>query len=91
MIKSIFLMSKPQTYTSLTNGNFTRTDFAFFLVTTGILLAVSLIQRKTKLRESLAQQNTALRWAVYCAATLSVIFLGVLTSSDPSQFIYFQF
>jgi len=91
MIKSIFLMSRPQVYTSLLNGDFTKTDLVFLILTVGILLIVSLLQRKKGLRKTLSQQNVALRWAVYCTAVLSVIFLGVLASNDPSQFIYFQF
>lgn len=91
MIKSIFLMSKPAVYTSLLDGNFTKTDLLFFVLTTGILFSVSWIQRKQKLRETLSEQNIVLRWAVYSTAVLSVIFLGVLASNDPTQFIYFQF
>ncbi len=91
MMKSMLFMSKPAVYTSLLNGDFTKTDAVFLVLTTGILFAVSWMQRKKKLRETLSNKNVVLRWAVYCAATLSVIFLGVLASNDPSQFIYFQF
>lgn len=91
MIKSILFMTKPAGYTSLLDGNFTKTDFVFLLLTTIILFAVSWAQRKKKLRQTISEQNVALRWAVYCTAVLSVIFLGVLASNDPTQFIYFQF
>ncbi|MCY1714051.1 MBOAT family O-acyltransferase [Caproiciproducens galactitolivorans] len=91
VMRSIFLMSRPAVGTSLLNGDFTKTDLLFFVLSTGILLAVSLLQRKMNLRETLAQKSTAVRWAVYCTAALSVVFLGVLSSNDPTQFIYFQF
>lgn len=91
MLRSIFLMQSPAVHNSLLNGNFTRTDLLFLILSTGVLLAVSFLQRKHHLREELSSKNTTVRWAVYSTAALSVIFLGVFLSSDPTQFIYFQF
>ena len=91
MMKSIFTLSKPALSTSFIFNNFTRTDFAFLILSIIVLIAVSLLQRKRNLRETLSKQNIVFRWSIYCTAALSVIFLGVLASNDPSQFIYFQF
>ncbi|HEX2985687.1 MAG TPA: MBOAT family O-acyltransferase [Caproiciproducens sp.] len=91
VMQSIFLFRKPTAYTPLLNGNFTKTDLLFFVLSTAVLFAISFLQRKVSLRQSLARKNTAVRWAIYCTAALSVIFLGVLSSNDPAQFIYFQF
>jgi alginate O-acetyltransferase complex protein AlgI len=91
MMKSIFTMSRPASSASFIFNNFTRTDIAFLIVSIIVLIIVSLLQRKRNLRETLSKQNTVFRWSVYCTAALSIIFLGVLASNDPSQFIYFQF
>lgn len=91
ILKSIATFYRPAEYTALYSGSFSRTDIAFLAVSTGVLLAVSLMQRKYCLRETLAKKNSFLRWGVYVTAVMSVIFLGVLYSNDPAQFIYFQF
>jgi alginate O-acetyltransferase complex protein AlgI len=91
MLQSIFTLKNPHLYSSFISNDFTRTDIGILLLSTLILAIVSLLQRKQSLRESLSKQNLVLRWGVYCAAALSVLFLGVLASSDPTQFIYFQF
>ncbi len=91
MMKSIFTLNKPALPASFIFNNFTRTDFAFLILSIIVLIAVSLLQRKRNLRETLSKQNIVFRWSIYCTAALSVIFLGVLASNDPSQFIYFQF
>lgn len=91
MLKSIATFYRPAVHSALYAGDFSRSDMAFLVASTGVLLAVSLLQRKWHLRETLAQKKPLLRWSVYVAAVMSVIFLGVLYSNDPAQFIYFQF
>ena len=91
MLRSVFLMTHPASHNSLLHGDFSRTDLVFLIVSIGVLLVVSVLQRKHSLRKELAARSTAVRWTVYCAAALAVVFMGVFLSSDPIQFIYFQF
>lgn len=91
LMKLIFTNYRPAASTSFFTGDFSKTDFAVLIVSTGVLLAVSLLQRKGSLRASLAEKPVLVRWTVYCTAVLSLVFLGVLAANDPAQFIYFQF
>lgn len=91
MLQSIFWMKRPASHNSLLQGDFSRTDLVFLILSVGVLLTVSVLQRKHSLRKELASRSVAVRWTVYCTAALAVVFMGVFLSSDPIQFIYFQF
>ena len=91
MLQSVFLMKRPASHNSLLQGNFSRTDLVFLILGVGVLLLVSALRRKHSLRKELASRSAAVRWTVYCTAALAVVFMGVFLSSDPIQFIYFQF
>lgn len=91
MMKSIFTFKNLPFHSSFISNNFTRTDIGILILCILVLAIISLLQRKRSLREALARQNTVLRWSVYCAGVLSILFFGILASSDPTQFIYFQF
>lgn len=91
MMKLIFTFYRPAAPASFFTGDFSKFDCVILILSTGILFAVSLLQRRHSLRLSLAKRPVLLRWSVYCSAVLSLIFFGILAASDPTQFIYFQF
>jgi alginate O-acetyltransferase complex protein AlgI len=67
-------------------------DFWMLVFSLVILAAVSLMQRKGSLRESLEKQNIIFRWCLYFAALFFVLIFGVYGPNfDASAFIYFQF
>ena len=53
-----------------------------------LLEAVHLMQVKLSIRDWISRKPTALRWGVYYAGILTIVFLGV---HESRQFIYFQF
>jgi hypothetical protein len=57
-----------------------------------VLLFVSVMQLKGGVRELLARQNIAFRWAVYLSMLFAVVIFGVYGPGyDPSTFIYAGF
>lgn len=67
-------------------------DFHLLLVCTAVLIIVSLIQEKIRLREAVARQPLVFRWCVYFAGIFAVILFGIYGPGyDASQFIYGQF
>lgn len=91
MMRLIFTNYRPAVSASFFSGNFSKTDLLILILSTGVLFAASLLQRKKSLRGALAKKPTFVRWTVYCTAVLCLIFFGVLAVTDPEQFIYFQF
>lgn len=91
IMKLIFTNYQPAVSASFFTKDFSKTDLIVLILSTGVLLCISLLQRNRKIRVSLAQKPLVLRWTVYCTAVLCVIFFGVFAVSDPEQFIYFQF
>lgn len=91
LMKSIFTLYRPAVPASFFTGDFSKSDFVILVLSTGVLLSVSLLQRRRNLRVSLSAKPALLRWSLYCSAVLSLIFFGVLAATDPTEFIYFQF
>jgi alginate O-acetyltransferase complex protein AlgI len=50
--------------------------------------AVHVLQNKTSITAALKKQPKYVRWAVYYAVVLCIIFMGVY---ENREFIYFQF
>ena len=69
-----------------------RFDFTVAVLSVLLLLAVSILQEKSCVRERIARQNVFVRWAVYYAALFAVIIYGVYGSSNTgTAFIYEKF
>jgi D-alanyl-lipoteichoic acid acyltransferase DltB (MBOAT superfamily) len=69
-----------------------RKDCALLCFGLLVLLFVSVIQLKGGVRERLARQNIAFRWAVYLSMLFAVVIFGVYGPGyDPSAFIYAGF
>lgn len=70
-----------------------RLELGVLLVGVAVLLAVDIAhEHGVSLRERLAVQNMAFRWAAYVAAVLVILLFGIYgTGYDAAQFIYFQF
>jgi alginate O-acetyltransferase complex protein AlgI len=64
-------------------------DFVIALLALGLLLAVHGVQQRHSVRELLRQRATWVRWALYYAAIVAILFFGAFNESQ--QFIYFQF
>ena len=64
-------------------------DFALALLGIAILLGVHILQSNVHLGEVFARQRIGLRWGVYYAALILILFFGAFNQSQ--QFIYFQF
>lgn len=64
-------------------------DFLLALAGIAILLGVHILQGRVQLGELFSRQTTALRWGVYYAALILILFFGAFNQSQ--QFIYFQF
>lgn len=57
-----------------------------------ILIMVSLIRRKSSLRDIIAKRNIVIRWSVYFILLFTVLIFGIYGPGyDASEFIYFQF
>jgi alginate O-acetyltransferase complex protein AlgI len=65
-----------------------RQDYVVAAALVVFLGLVQLVQRRSSVRQKIAQSPTWLRWAGYYALTLAILLLGVFESR---QFIYFQF
>ena len=67
-------------------------DFWVLALSVILLLAVALMQRRFPLRERLSREALPLRWALYLAAILAVVLLGVYgVGYSASDFIYGTF
>jgi D-alanyl-lipoteichoic acid acyltransferase DltB (MBOAT superfamily) len=67
-------------------------DFWVAIFALAILLIVSLLQRKGSVRQMVARQNLAFRWAIYLALVFSVIIFGCYGPGyNPADFIYREF
>ena len=67
-------------------------DYIVLGISVGILLVVSILQTKFKIREKLSRQNLWFRWTVYLLAIFSVLIFGVYgTNYDNATFLYMQF
>jgi alginate O-acetyltransferase complex protein AlgI len=64
-------------------------DFLIALGCIALLLTIHLIQRGRSIRAMLADQPGWLRWSLYYASIISILFFGAFNSAQ--QFIYFQF
>ena len=70
-----------------------RVDFWVMMASLAVLLGVDILHaRNISIRDSLLRQPTAVRWAVYYGALLSILIFGVYGPAyDATSFIYFQF
>ncbi len=71
-------------------GTFPVSTYQFIVCLAGIIFIeiVHITQRKHGLRRYIAQKPIWIRWAVYYALILAIIFFGEFSGR---QFIYFQF
>lgn len=70
----------------------TMTDYLVVIISAGILLAVSLVQRSGPVREKIAAKPYAVRFVIWFGLFLLVILWGTYgIGYDASQFIYNQF
>jgi alginate O-acetyltransferase complex protein AlgI len=68
---------------------FDSADFLKALAAIGLLLAVHVMQERESVRKRIADCPLPLRWAVYYAAVMIILFFGAFNNAQ--QFIYFQF
>ena len=67
-------------------------NFNLLLVCIGILLLVSYLQTKFRIRETLAKQALWLRWTIYFGAITAILVFGIYGPGfDSNQLIYLQF
>jgi alginate O-acetyltransferase complex protein AlgI len=66
-----------------------KTEFLIALVCLATLLAVDLAQRHATVPELIARRTVWVRWGLYYATILALLFFGAFNTSQ--QFIYFQF
>ncbi|HEV2705048.1 MAG TPA: MBOAT family O-acyltransferase [Pyrinomonadaceae bacterium] len=64
-------------------------DFIIAVWAVALLLVVHFAQRRRGGRETLARQPAAVRWGLYYATVIAILFFGAFNESQ--QFIYFQF
>ena len=82
---------------TLTDGSYLKhgldaKDFDVLACSLAVLLAVSIMQDRFKVREWLAKQIFWFRWLIYCGAVFGTLVLGVYGPGyNASQFIYMQF
>lgn len=67
----------------------TQQEFVLALLGLAILLGAQLLQGKPHIGELFSRQSVAVRWGVYYAALVLILFFGAFNQSQ--QFIYFQF
>jgi Predicted membrane protein involved in D-alanine export len=94
MIKSSFTTFNPWIFfdDSLFLLGLDQKDFHLVIISFLVLLIVSLLQRKYKLREELEKQNVIFRVGIYVIAVFSVLYFGIYGPEyNASQFIYGQF
>ncbi len=69
-----------------------RKSVVLVIVAMIVLLVVSVLQEKIRIRETLAQKNIVLRWLIIYAGLFAVIIFGIYGPGyDASAFIYEQF
>lgn len=74
---------------SLYNLGLNRPNFIFMIVSLLVLLIVSVLQEKGSLREQIAKQNIAFRWAIWYALIFGILVFGMYGPEyDPTDFIY---
>lgn len=67
-------------------------DFDVLVASLAVLVAVSFMQERFKVREWLARQLFWFRWLVYLCATFGILVFGIYGPGfNASQFIYMQF
>jgi len=67
-------------------------EFKIGIIMICILLLVSVLQRKIKIREFISSLWLPYRWFIYISVVISILIYGIYGNQyDPSQFIYFQF
>jgi alginate O-acetyltransferase complex protein AlgI len=66
-----------------------RAEFLGALAAIGALLIVQVIQERGPLRKRIASYPIWIRWGIYYAAVIVILFFGAFNTSQ--QFIYFQF
>jgi alginate O-acetyltransferase complex protein AlgI len=66
----------------------TKASWGMAFVVIGVLEAIHLLQRKNNILSLINGRPIYVRWALYYAFVLAIVFLGVF---DNRQFIYFQF
>jgi hypothetical protein len=64
-------------------------EFLLCLFGLFVLLTVHTLQSRRSLREMLSRQSAPLRWSIYYAVIVLILFFGAFNQSQ--QFIYFQF
>lgn len=63
-------------------------QFVLSIAGIALLEVVHIVQQKVNIREWLTRRPVILRWSVYYATILTIVFLGI---HESRQFIYFQF
>ncbi len=77
---------------SLLQIGLTTADYWTLVIGSIVLILVSLIQRREKVRDKIARQSCLVRFVVWYGLFLTVILMGVYgVGYDKSQFIYNQF
>ncbi len=66
-----------------------KTDFVIGVMCIALLMLTDLLQRRGSVRGLLEAQPVWVRWSVYYASIIAILFFGAFNSAQ--QFIYFQF
>lgn len=77
---------------SLYNYGLNQKNFILAMITLFILWAVSMLQERGSLRDRIAGQNIAIRWAIYYLAFFSVLIFGMYGAGfNNAVFAYMQY
>ena len=94
VFKRILLMFHPENLFdgSLYTLGLDRPNFLMSLVFIGVLWAVSMLQKKSSVREQLANSNLVFRWVIYYALFFAIVIFGIYGPGyDAASFVYEQF
>ena len=81
----------PESWVFRTAFGLDEKDFTMGIIALMIFIIVEFISRKTVIRKHLVKQPIYFRWPIYLALIFAIIIFGYYGSSDPTDFIYFQF
>ncbi len=94
MAKSIFTTWNPWALFdgTLLNIGLAASDFVIIAAGFVFILVISLLQEQGSVREMISKRCLPIRWALYIAAILAILLLGIYGAGyDASAFIYGQF